>query len=347
MVKNAGVSALQMLDRWSWWRKALQDPSQIGKTLIIHPDVAELGYYRTKSKTGPWEPVGIWLDDDHQMIAYRGERQVRPEEIFSWCCKYPVTYEAYTEARAGNGWPDDDAVVSAQISAPAPAPVAEPTVGDNSGEASATETIADQIEAALKGMKAYETITDDKTAGKALSLRNRLNELSRDADKIRTREKEPHLEAGKAVDAKWQPLVKKAKAGADTVRDAIGAWETVKLQRRRAEEKRIEDERRAEEARLAAQRPADAPDGDTAVMEAPKVEVQPDVAPSTVRASYGKAASVSAKTIVDEVKDWSALAVYMSSHKEAQELLVRLAQRAIDAGRTVPGITTKEVAAVR
>jgi hypothetical protein len=342
--QSIGALAAKIVNPWAWYQAALKNPAAIGKTLLIHEDEPQQGYYRAKNRDKAFEPVGIFYpEDSDQLVAYRNGKEVIPDTIWTFACRHPVTYQAYLDALEGKGWPDDDKVVAAQIASPAP----EPTVGDNSGEVSETETIADQIEAALAGMKAYETITDDKTAGKALSLRNRLNELSRDADKIRTREKEPHLEAGKAVDAKWQPLVKKAKAGADTVRDAIGAWETVKLQQRRAEEKRVEDERRAEEARLAALRPADAPDGETAVMEAPKVEVQPDVAPSTVRASYGKAASVSAKTVVDEVKDWTELAVYMSSHKEAQDLLLNLAQRAIDAGRTVPGITTKEIAAVR
>lgn len=344
MAEHIGALALKIVGPWAWWQAALKNPAAIGKTLPIHEDEPQQGYYRARNRDKAFEPVAIFYPEgSDQLVAYRNGKEVLPDTIWTFACRHPVTYEAYNDALAGKGWPDDDKVVAAQITSPAP----EPTVGDNSGEASETETIADQIEAALAGMTAYETITDDKTAGKALSLRNRLNELSRDADKIRTREKEPHLEAGKAVDAKWQPLVKKAKAGADTVRDAIGAWETVKLQRRRAEEKRVEDERRAEEARLAAERATGEHDGEAAVMEAPKVEVQPDVAPSTVRASYGKAASVSAKLFVDEVTDWPALAVYMSSHPEAQDMLRKLAQRAVDAGRTVPGITTIEKANVR
>lgn len=344
--QSIGALASKIVGPWAWYQAALKNPAAIGKTLPVHEDEPMQGYYRTKNRDKVFEPVAIYYPEgSNELVAYRNGREVRPDTIWTFCCRHPVTYEAYNDALAGNGWPDDDKVVAAQISSPAPQ--AEPTVGDNSGEVAPTETIGDQIEAALKRMSAYATITDDKTAEKALSLRNRLNELSRDADKIRTREKEPHLEAGKAVDAKWQPLVKKAKAGADTVRDAIGAWETVKLQRRRAEEKRIEDERRAEEARLAALRPADAPAGDTAVMEAPKVEVQPDAAPSTVRASYGKAASVSAKIVVKDVTDWKELAIYMSNHPEAQDMLRKLAQRALDAGRTVPGITTEEKANVR
>jgi hypothetical protein len=348
-VSQLGTNVAKIVGPWAWWQAALKNPAAIGKTLPVHDGDAQQGYYRAKNKDKTFDPVAIFYPEgSEQLVAYRAGREVRAEDIWSWCCRYPVTYEAYNAALEGKGWPDDDKVVAAQLAATAPAPADEPTIGDNSGDVDEATTLKDQIEAALAGMKAYEKITDDKTAEKALSLRNRLNELSRDADKIRTREKEPHLEAGKAVDAKWQPLVKKAKAGADQVRDAMSAWETVKLQRRREEERKaLEAQRAAEEAARAAEPTSGEPQGETTVLEAPKVDVQPDAAPSTIRGSYGKAASVSAKTVVKEVTDWSALAVYMSSHPEAQALLRQLAQRAIDAGRTVPGITTEEVATVR
>lgn len=344
------IAQVSIVERWAWYMAALKDPTKIGSAALpIHPGEYQVGYFRTRRKGGAWEPVGIYPDDSGVVHGFRNNMEVSDiPELFTWCCRHPVTHQAYVDALDGKGWPDDDKVVAAQLAAPAPAPADEPTIGDNSGEVDEATTLKDQIEAALAGMKAYEKITDDKTAEKALSLRNRLNELSRDADKIRTREKEPHLEAGKAVDLKWQPLVKRAKAGADQVRDAMSAWETVKLQRRREEERKaLEAQRAAEEAARAAEPTSGEPQGETTVLEAPKVDVQPDAAPSTIRGSYGKAASVSAKTVVKEVTDWSALAVYMSSHPEAQALLRQLAQRAIDAGRTVPGITTEEVATVR
>jgi hypothetical protein len=336
--QSIGALALKIVGPWAWYQAALKNPAAVGKTLPVHEDEPQQGYYRAKNRDKAFEPVAIFYPEgSDQLVAYRNGKEVLPDTVWTFCCRHPVTYQAYNDALAGKGWPDDDAVVAAQIQAP------EPTIGDNSGNerVGETETLKDQIDAALAGMKAYETISDDKTAGKALSLRNRLNELSKDADKLRTEEKEPHLKASKAVDAKWQPLVKKAKEGADKVRDAIGSWETVKLQRRR------EEERKADEARHAAEEAARQQQGETAVLEAPKVDVQPDAAPSTVRASYGKAASVSVKTVVKDVTDWSALAVYMSNHPEAQDVLLKLAQRALDAGRTVPGITTEEKANVR
>ncbi|TLX12103.1 hypothetical protein [Rhizobium sp. MHM7A] len=338
--QSIGALAQKIVGPWAWWQAALKNPAAIGKTLPVHEGDAQQGYYRAKNRDKVFEPVAIFYPEgSDQLVAYRAGREIRPDEIWTFCCRYPVTYEAYNAALEGKGWPDDDKTVASQFTPP------DPTIGDNSGEIDETEKLKDQIEAALKGIAAYAKIADDATASKAQSLRNRLNELSGDADKKRDELKRPHLEAGKAIDKLWMPLVKSAKEGANTVRDALDAWENEKLRRRR------EEERKAEESRIAAEKSARDQEGETAVLEAPKVETQP-APPSEpvgqIRATYGKAASVSVKIVVDQVTDWVALASYMSNHPECQDLLRKLAQRAVDAGRTnIPGITVSEKAAVR
>lgn len=341
-VQVGEVAHVSIIERWRWYQAALKDPSKIGSaTLPIHPGEYQLGYFRTKRKNGPWEPVGIYPNDDGVVTAWRGDRQVDDiPELFTWCCRYPVSYEAYQSAMDGNGWPDDDATVSAQVKAP------DPGIGDNSGDVDPIDALKDQIDAALQRLDAYKKISDDATASKAQSLRNRLNELSGDADKKRDELKRPHLEAGKAIDKQWMPLVKSAKEGANTVKASLDAWETEKLRRRR------EEERKVEEARIAAEKAAREQQGEVEVIDAPKVDTQPAPPPAElvgqIRATYGKAASVSVKVVVDQVTDWAALASYMSNHPECQELLRKLAQRAIDSGRTnIPGITVTERAAVR
>jgi len=339
--QSIGALASKIVGRWAWWQAALKNPAAIGKTLPVHDGDAQQGYYRAKNRDKTFDPVAIFYPEgSDEIVAYRAGREVRPDDIWTFCCRYPVTFEAYTAATEGKGWPDDDATVAAQVKTP------EPGIGDNSGEVDPMETLKDQIDAALKGLEAYQKISDDKTATKAQSLRNRLNELSNDADKKRDELKRPHLEAGKAIDKVWMPIVKAAKEGANAVKASLEAWETEKLRRRR------EEERKAEEARRAAEEAARQQSPQTKVLEAPKVETQPQPLPDTsagqIRAGYGKAASVTAKLVVDEVTDWPKLAVYMSGHPECQELLVKLAQRAIDAGRKdVPGITTTEKASVR
>lgn len=337
---NAGdVTQVAIIEQWQWYFGALKNPSAVGSaSLPVHPGEYQLGYYRVRRKNSPWEPVGIYPDGDGRVVAYRGDREVEDiPELFTWACRNPVTHQAYMDALAGKGWPDDDAIVAKQVQPPAP--------GDNSGAADPTEELADQIESALKGKDAYAKITDDATAAKALSLRNRLNELSGQADKIRVKEKEPHLEAGKAVDARWQPLVKKAKAGADEVKASIAAWETEKLRQQREKERQQQEElRKQEEARRA----SEAAGEDPAAQPDPDAETITDTAPPSIKPTYGKAASVSVKVVVKDVTDWKALAIYMAEHPDLKPILRNLAQRALDAGRTnIPGITTDEEANIR
>lgn len=330
---QVGAVASQVVDRWSWWRAALA-----GNIGPIHDGDAQQGYYRVRNQAGGFDPVAIFYPEgSDELVAYRSNREVRPDEIWTFACRNPVSFDAYQQAVSGGGWHDDDPTVAAQIT---PAP---PGVGDNSGAVDEAEILLDQIEAAKKGAGAYKTITDDATLAKAQSLRSRLNELSGEADKKREALKRPHLEAGKAIDTKWQPLVKSAKQAADDIRAAMATWETKKLNDQR------EAERKAEQDRLAAQEAA------RKAVEAGKPAPEPEpiaapvaTAPAPIKGTYGKAASVSVKIVVKTVDDWPALAVYMSGHPENQELLRTLAQRALNAGRTgIPGITTAEEASVR
>ncbi|MCL6653530.1 hypothetical protein A6R70_14655 [Agrobacterium rubi] len=324
MEQVIGNLANKIVGRWAWWQNALK-----GNLGPMHEGQPEQGFYRTRFKGGKWEPVAIWVDEDSgNWVAYRSGREVDPAEVWNFCRTHPISRADYDGAMEGKPFPDEDSVVAEQVA----------TAGHNSGDADQTEELRDQIANALKGMDAYKTISDDATAGKALSLRNRLNELSNQADKVRVKEKAPHLEASKAVDEKWQPLVKKAKEGANKVRDAIGAFETVKLHEQRKKE------RDAETARLAAEKASSTQTDTVAVIDAPKAEA----APASIKPTYGKAASVQFKNVLKDVTDWKALAVYMCDHPTMQDTLRQLAQRAIDAGRTnIPGITVEEKANVR
>jgi hypothetical protein len=345
MVDNAplqhGVSQLttnvtKIVDRWSWWRAALKNPAAVGKTLPVHDGDAQQGYFRAKNQNGAFDPVAIFYPEgSDDLVAYRAGREVRPDAIWTWACRNPVTFEAYTAAVDGKGWPDDDEVVAAQIQPP------EPGIGDNSGEVDEAEKLKDQIEAAKKGATAYAKITDDATLAKAQSLRSRLLELKGDAEKKHKREKEPHLEAGRAVDKRWLPLAKDAEAVAKSIRGAMDNWETEKLQERR----RLE--RVAEQVRLDALAAARQAQPDAEVIEAPAPSVAPMAAPAPIKGTYGKAASVSIKKVVTEVTDWAALSAFMIGHPEVQALLSSLAQRAVDKGHDVPGVKVEERAAVR
>lgn len=70
-----------------------------------------------------------------------------------------------------------------------------------------------------------------------------------DAEKARKAEKEPFLEAGRAVDAKWKPVTDKAARGATACKDALTPYRTAK---QRAKDEAARKAREEAEARAKA-----------------------------------------------------------------------------------------------
>jgi hypothetical protein len=321
-----------MTDAWHWWSQAIETPKEIGKSLLMSPDHPEQGFYRTKRKNGAWEPVAIW-----KWVALRSGQPVKEKEIgelWNWCGRYPISSEEY-DARLDGTWAGDDPVVASMI-------------GHNAGDD--LEMLRDQIEAARQGAEAYVHIESDEQAAKAQSLRARLNELAGEADKRREALKRPHLEAGKAIDQEWMPLVKDAKAVADMVRRFISDFETVKLrerrrieeERQRVEQERLREEERVwEEARLAAEqgRQAVVPPAPPPLPPLPPIE-------TTIKGSYGRAATVGTERVVTAITDQDALYKYLRGHEFLIACLLDLAKKAVRAGDNPPGVTIEEKARI-
>jgi len=177
-----------------------------------------------------------------------------------------------------------------------------------------------------------------------------LNELSGEADTIREREKAPHLEAGRKVDAIWQPLVKSAKAGADRIREAMSAYITAR-DKRIAEEQRLAREaaeKAAADAAKAAQKAAKK--GQPAPAPPPPVPEPAPMAPQATKVGggYGRAAAIVEKKVVTVV-DQDAAYQSLKNHPELVTLIHLLAQRAVAAGKgdQVQGINIEIVKDVR
>jgi hypothetical protein len=241
------------------------------------------------------------------------------EDLWLWCRSHPVEYEDYMKAIRMGVWDDDDPTVAAAFSG----------VGHNVGDTSELDLLRDQIDAAKQGAEAYAKIVSDDQASKAQSLRARLNELAGTADKAREKLKRPHLEAGKEIDAEWQPLIKEAKAVADIIRRSIADHETAKLQARRAEERRLEQERQREETQQTGE-PVAPPQPPTVV----------------VRGTYGRAATVGTELVVTKITDAQALFAFFTGNAELDQFMIQLAQRAVKAGFTVPGVEVQERARI-
>lgn len=295
---------------YDYWQNALA-----GTFGAVHDGDPQPGFYRKRmSRGGPFVPVAIW-EHAGAIIALVDSKQADAAEIWTYVCQYPVTEEQYRNRVSTGKWHDEDAAVTASL--------APPSAGDNNPPQDEAEMLAAQIEAASRNAAEYAEIKDDETASKAQSARARLNELSGQADKRREALKKPHLEAGKAVDAKWQPLVKSAKAAADKIAFALGAHETRKA-------KAEADRKAALAAHLAAHPEAPPPPAP----EAPKP-------PQPIRGAYGRAATVKVVKIAT-VTDQDAAYHSMKTHPELVTLIAKLAQRAVDAGHVIAGVEVTE-----
>jgi hypothetical protein len=297
---------------YTYWQNALA-----GKFGPIHDGEPQPGFYRMCRKGQIDQPVAIWAENGG-MQALVSDDEVNADTIWTYVADKPISEDVYRAVMAGGLWP----TIAPSVAAPS-----------NSESADPAEVLRDQIEAAKADLKLYAEIKDDQTQAAAQSLRSRLLELSREADKTREEQKAPHLKAGKDIDAKWQPLVKDAKAAADTVAKAMGAWETEKDRRRAAAQREAEEARRKaeEEARKAAQANMPPP----APVELPPM-VEP-VAAAPIKGAYGRAASVRTVRIA-RVVDQDKLYEAVRNNHEVKAVLAKVAQAIVTGGETVAGV---------
>jgi len=314
-----------MLDpQYAWYFKALEvgGGRQLSKDQqralgVTHEP--QSGFYRKRNKNGADIPVAIW-STPAGVVAVAGDNPVDPVDVWTWVCSWPISESTYRDvAENGKPWPGSDPVVEEQVA----------SVGHNSGAVDEAEAFSDQVDAAEKGKDAYAKISDDEQLAAAQSLRSRLLELKSEGEKKHKKEKEPHLEAGRAVDKRWLPNVKRAQAAADYLRAKMGAYETEKLRKQREVE--------------AARKEAEKNNAPVAVEPAPEPVA---AAPTPIRGSYGRAASVSVVNVVTAITDQDALYRFLRDHPDLKNCMFDLAKRAVAKGHTVPGVSVEEQAKV-
>ncbi len=328
------VAAQAPTDKYAYWRNALAGNFDL---LPAADDDAQPGFYRKrKYSSGPFVPVAIW-ERDGNMVAMVENREVDAGELWIRVSNHPVTEESYRAKMAGNPWPDEDTGVAESLK---PASL---EIGANEPPKDKADILKEKIDAASANSTVYKEISDDETASKAQSARSRLLELSNEAVKKHDKEKEPHLDAGRAVDKRWFPLRDTAKAAADSIRTALTAHERRKdAERTKAESAHLAAIAEAERVRIAAEeagKPAPEPE--------PIPEPLPPPPPQTaIKGAYGRAASIKMVKVVT-VTDQDAAYGFLKTHKEMKELIAALAKRAVIAGLTVPGTVVTEEKDIR
>lgn len=330
---------------YDFWHLALAGEEVGGPKLPVNDGECHEGFWRKRTaQAGPFVPVATW-EQDGQMVALVNGKPADPAEIWTYICRHPVSEEHYHERlEKGRWWDEDEAVVASRGNLTHDA-------STNNPPATPLEDLTDQIETALKGVDAYAKIVSDEEASKAQSLRSRLLDLSGDAEKKRVKEKQPHLDAGRAVDDAWNPLVRTAKAGADKLRAAMSAYETEQKRLRDAAEAKAAAEKAAREkaaadALKAAQAAGEPAPAVTPPPEPEPVPEPPKAASMQIRGGSGRAASkqmVKIATVVDIDKAFQSL----KTHPELVALISTLAQRAVKAGFPVDGVSVEEKVDVR
>ncbi|WP_376960167.1 hypothetical protein ABNQ39_20910 [Azospirillum sp. A26] len=195
-------------------------------------------------------------------------------------------------------------------------------------------------------------VEDQDTADGIANLLNLLRAAEKAADAARKADKEPHLEAGRAVDAMYKPVLDRAKMAADACKKALAPWlakveaekaAAAEAARREADEKRkaAEDAIRARDAANLEQTAA----AEALLKDAKKAEAAAKKAEkSGAKAGNGEfGRAVSTRTFHRaEVTNRTDFARYVwANHAdEMSEFLAGLAQRLVTNGaRELPGVT--------
>lgn len=191
-------------------------------------------------------------------------------------------------------------------------------------------------------------------AGEANDLIRLCGNLAKEIDKTRKAEKQPHLEAGRAIDQKFMPLADEAKSAPDDLKKRLSSH--LREQERIAQEAAAEAARIAEEERLKAE-------AEKAVsMPADEAEIEQQAEVAEIKASAAAAAAEKARTAKGSqglmasglrtkrevvVTDPVGLVRHFHKHPEVVECCLRLAKAQVRAARggeiSIEGIAIKEV----
>jgi hypothetical protein len=307
------------MDQYAHWRRRLA-----GEDLPIHENQIECGRYKMRrAKGGKFEPVAIFMKDG-EMLAAIGKEFVAPEKIWLHAVKHPVSEADYKYAMANGHFPDE----------PAPR-----TIGDNAPPETIEEQIPLEIEQAHDWLAAVGAITNQRDADIAGNRVSALRKLKSEAEAEHRREKAPHLEAGRKVDAKWKPLIEDCEATVKALLAAVTKWANAEAARRarEAEEARRKAEAEAEEKRRQAQAQGQPEPEDSPL----PLEVAP---PPKVQVGGARGPKIGLRTeTVAVITDYAAALAHFRDHEDIKSCVMKLAQRAAKAGVAVPGVKIEKV----
>lgn len=317
-----------MTDIWQFWRDALA-----GKDQEIDANSPQCGFYKKRDgKGGKWLPVMIRFDDAGTLRCRVGnDSGADVYDVWTWCAGNPVSKEDAKAAFDTGSFPGEVA-----------------GIGDNSADLSLAEQITDFASRALAWLR-KTGIKDKQTSDIAANYRAELLRMAKVADADREKEKRPLLEASRAVDSKYKPLVEEATSAANELRDGLTKW-------MREEEARLEAERRAKwEAEKAAaakaweeaeaQRVKQMAEDPIAALTSPEPEL-PDIPsppePVKVQAGGQRGRKTGFREITKYVvTDYAAALAHAKDHPDVRAAVEKVCAAQAKAGAAVPGVETR------
>jgi hypothetical protein len=222
---------------YEFWRAALRGGKQ-----PVHETKPQCGFYKRRLvKDGEWLPIAFWRNKDDQIVCCFEGKLVDALKHWTFAAKYPVSEAAYRHYIRNGHWPDGVAQ-SPRSNMPS-----------DPFEALKLE-VHDKLEQAQNWLTTAPKVPTETDANMARNMQAALLQLNKRADAMHKAEKQLHLDAGRAVDVKFD-FRKTVAAVVGRLRDVFTTFMRAEEAGQRAEaQKRFEEERRkAEEARKAAE----------------------------------------------------------------------------------------------
>jgi hypothetical protein len=339
---------------WRYWRAELKAPGSQPRD--TNDRVA--GYYRSDgARTKPSWPVAVWYDEDGTPHVKVGNSQKDGEAEYltfkseaTWHRCVAVEHADYLVAMETGKWISDgkharhlDEAAKHDI---------DLSPGDNA--APVEESLADQIKALADKIDATPEPTTQEQANALSGHLDKMRALLRLAEAERVKLKEPHLQAGREIDATWaavkQPGEQAGIAGEGRRKaflrkeqarlDAIAEQERIDRQKAiDAENERI---RLENEARFAEAQQAGAADVELEPeVTAPAPAVEPPRA--TAGSAFGRASGLKRVKVVDAI-DYPVLTKHFLDvgDEDFRNYLMDRAKKATRAKVTLPGVSVRD-----
>lgn len=327
-----------MNTEWNYWQKALEVGagrrlSKDDQRLLGLTTEPQSGFYRKRNKSASDTPVAIWAGSEG-MVALAGDSPVDPNEIWTWCCDWPISEEVYRAvAERGQPWADDPPVAEAKPGHNLP---------DDPHEALRLEF---EAESELAARFLARPITTQDEADQAAVWSKKIAAIAKKATDLHKVEKQPSLDAGRAVDDKWRPLKEEPDALSKRLKRHLDVFlqEQARKERERQEQAIKEELRLRREAEEAARNsPGEA---ERLQREAEAVKAKAKEAEARNSSAGRTGAKVALRTFVSaRVTDYeaAALALLKMNHADLKETIDQLANRAVRAGVELAGVERVE-----